>query len=243
MITRLPFEIKVIAKKKFLAIFEISGLSPGYGIIIGNSLRSILLSSLEGAAITKFKIKGVQHEFSTIPHILEDVLSIMLNLKQLRFKLHTREQQRIFLKIKGERKIKGEDFQVSTQVEIVNKSIHIATLTDEKAELEIEAWIEKGIGYFAADDKQRKKEEEGVIDIDAVFTPIRKVSFEVEDMRVEKKVDFNRLKIIVETDGTIMPEEALIKASEILNQHFLHLKESLLEKTKKIGVNNKNKKE
>ena len=238
MIIPLPSEVKVNNKKKFSAVFEILGLYPGYGVVLGNSLRRILLSSLEGAAITKFKIKGVQHEFSTIPYVLEDVLSIMLNLKQLCFKLHSEEKQKIFLKIKGEQKIKSKDFQIPTQVELVNKDVHIATLTDKKAELEIEAWVEKGIGYFSVDDYRRIKEEEGVIEVDAVFAPIRKVSFEVEDMRVEKKVDFDKLRITVETNGTITPEQAFIKASEILNQHFLYLKESINKGSKKnIKIN------
>ncbi len=238
MIIPLPSEVKVNNNKKFSAVFEILGLYPGYGVVLGNSLRRILLSSLEGAAITKFKIKGVQHEFSTIPYVLEDVLSIMLNLKQLCFKLHSEEKQKIFLKIKGEQKIKSKDFQIPTQVELVNKDVHIATLTDKKAELEIEAWVEKGIGYFSVDDYRRIKEEEGVIEVDAVFAPIRKVSFEVEDMRVEKKVDFDKLRITVETNGTITPEQAFIKASEILNQHFLYLKESINKGSKKnIKIN------
>lgn len=240
---KLLFKInKVDIKKNFSAIFEISGLYPGHGVVIGNSLRHILFSSLEGAAITKFKIKGAQHEFSTIPYVLEDVLSIMLNLKQLRFKLHTIGDQKISLKIKGEQKVKSGDFKIPSQLDLINKDVHIATLTDKRADFELEAWVEKGIGYFAVDDDRREKGEGGIIEVDAIFSPVRKINFDVQNMRIEKKVDYDKLKIMIETDGTIMPEEALIKASEILNQHFLYIKEKVFDDFKKINKENNIKK-
>ncbi|HDL74794.1 MAG TPA: DNA-directed RNA polymerase subunit alpha, partial [bacterium] len=134
----LPFPPKIIKKDKNLAKIQIEGLFPGYGTTIGNALRRVLLSSLSGAAITQVKIRGIQHEFSTIPGVLEDVITIILNLKQLRFKVYTKEPQIAVLKIKGSKEIKGSDFNLPSQVELVNKDAHVATLTDKKAELEIE---------------------------------------------------------------------------------------------------------
>ncbi len=217
----LPQSPKVINKKDNKAEFEIEGLYPGYGITIGNSLRRVLLSSLEGAAITQVKIRGAQHEFSTIPNVLEDVIAIVSNLKKLRFRLFSDESQKASLKIKGEKKVKGSDFKVPTQLELENKSEQIATLTSSKAELDLEVQVEKGIGYEPVERRKRpKKLEIGVIPIDAIFSPVRKVNYKVENMRVGERTDFDRLKIEIETDGTISPEEAFFQASEILIKHF-----------------------
>ena len=216
----LPLQPKIIEKKDNEAVFEIEALYPGYGVTIGNSLRRILLSSLSGAAITRVKIKGIQHEFSTIPRVFEDVISIILNLKQLRFKIYTDEPQKGRLKVKGEREVKGSDLELPGQVEIVNKDAHIATLTDKKAELEMEIQIEKGLGYVSSERRKKEKIEIGQIPIDAIFTPIQRVSFKVENMRVGERTDFDKLFLEVKTDGTITPEEAFFQASEILVRHF-----------------------
>lgn len=218
----LPLQPKIIKKEKNKAVFEIEALYPGYGVTIGNSLRRVLLSSLEGAAVTQMKIKGVPHEFSTLPGVLEDVVNIMLNLKQLRFKLFSDEPQKGFLKVKGEKEVKGSDFELSPQVELINKNAHIATLTTKSAELEMEIQIEKGLGYQPreARKKPREKSEIGIIYLDAIFTPVRRVAFKVENMRVGERTDFDRLFLEIETDGTISPEEAFFQASEILVKHF-----------------------
>jgi len=236
----LPNPPKIIKKKENFAQFVIEALYPGYGITIGNSLRRVLLSSLPGAAITQIKIKGVQHEFSTIPGVLEDVVEIMLNLKQLRFKLYTDEPQIATLNVKGEKEVKGGDFKVPSQVEIVNKDFHIATLTDKKATLEMEALIERGLGYEPVERRKKEKLEIGVIPLDAIFTPIRKVNYRVENMRVGERTDFDRLFFEIETDGTITPEEAIAEASNILIKHlslfpatFGKSKENSKEKTEK----------
>lgn len=221
----LPNPQKIIEKKENWARFEIESLYPGYGITIGNSLRRTLLSSLAGAAVTQAKIKGVQHEFSTISGILENTLTIVMNLKQMRFKFFSDEPQKAFLKIKGEKKVKGSDFEFPSQVELINKDCHIATLTDKKSELEIEIQIEKGLGYKPVEArKDRGKAEIGAIPVDAIFTPIRRVSFKVENMRVGERTDFDRLFLDIETDGTIDPEEAFSSAAGILLDHFLLLK-------------------
>lgn len=221
----LPLPPKVIEKKGNKTIFEIEALYPGYGVTIGNSLRRVLLSSLPGAAVTQAKIKGVSHEFSTIPGIIEDVISILLNLKQLRFKIFSDEPQTATLKIKGEKEVKGSDFKFPPQVELINKDAPIATLTDKKAQLEMEIQIEKGIGYLPAERRKKGKLEIGVIALDAIFTPVRNVAFRVENMRVGERTDFDRVILEIETDGTISPEEALFQASEILTQHFSMLGE------------------
>ena len=231
----LPKSPKVVQKKGNTTIFEIEGLYPGYGVTIGNSLRRVLLSSLEGAAITQVKIKGVSHEFSTLPGVLEDVITIILNLKKLRFRSFTNEPQTATLSVKGEREVKGKDFKLSPQLELSNPQLHIATLTKSSAELNIEAQIEKGVGYIPAEKIEIKKSEPEVIPIDAIFTPVKRVSFSVENMRVGKRTDFDRLRIEIETDGTLSCEDALKETAEILLNHF-----SIILKTfKKIPVREK----
>jgi len=222
----LPKKPTIIEKKGNKAVFEIEALYPGYGVTLGNSLRRVLLSSLSGAAITQVKIKGVQHEFSTIPGVLEDVITIMLNLKQLRFKLFSEEPQKSTLKVKGEKTVKGSDFKLPSQVEMINKTAPIATLTSKSAELEMEIRIEKGIGYSPRELRKKEKLEIGEIPLDAIFTPVRRVSYRIENMRVGERTDFDRLFLEVETDGTISPEEAFSQASEILLKHFSLMAES-----------------
>ncbi len=225
---------KIIKKEKNKTTFGIEALYPGYGATIGNGLRRVLYSSLEGAAITQVKIKGVQHEFSTLPNVLEDVLQICLNLKQLRFKMFVDIPQTGKLKVKGEREAKGKDLELPSQVEIVNKEAHIATLTHKKAELEMEIQIEKGLGYEPVErrKKPRKSLEIGQIPLDAIFTPIKRVKYAVENMRVGERTDFDRLILEIETDGTISPEQSFVRASQILIEHFSLLEKSFKEKEK-----------
>ncbi len=217
----LPKKPKIIGEKDNWARFEIEGLYPGYGVTVGNSMRRVLLSSLEGAAVTHTKIKGVSHEFSTIEGVMEDAIAIMMNLKQLRFKIHSEEPQKATLKVKGEKEVKGSDFNLPTQVELINKTCHIATITDKKTELEIEIQIETGIGYQPIEmRKEKEKLEIGVLPVDAIYTPMKRVSFKVENMRVGERTDFDRLIIDIETDGTIDAKSAFSKAVEILTAHF-----------------------
>jgi len=211
---------KVVSEKGNIAVFEIEALYPGYGVTIGNSLRRVLFSSLLGAAVSKMKIKGVAHEFSTIPGVYEDVLQIMLNLKKLRFKMFSDEPQKANLSLKGEREVKGKDFQIPSQMELVNKDEYIATLTDKKAELEMEIEVEKGIGYLPREKRKREKLGIGEILIDAIFTPVKRVGYQVENMRVGDRTDFDKIIMEVETDGTISPQQAMAQASQILVDHF-----------------------
>lgn len=237
----LPKPPKIIKKGDNKALFEIEALYPGYGVTVGNSLRRVLYSSLPGAAVTQVKIKGVQHEFSTIPYVLEDVLNICLNLKQLRFKMFTDTPQIGKLKVKGEREVKGKDFELPTQVELVNKEATIATLTDKKASLEMEIQIEKGIGYEPVEKRRKlqKSLEIGQILLDAIFTPIKRVKYSVENMRVGERTDFDRLLLEIETDGTILPEEAFLKASEILIDHFSLFRDTFQKKEKEGEIKEK----
>lgn len=232
----LPLKPKLIEKKGNSATFEVEALYPGYGVTIGNTLRRVLLSSLPGAAITSVKIKGVSHEFSTIPGVLEDVVIIMLNLKQLRFKIYSDEPQKAQLKVKGEREVRGADFELPSQVELINKDAKIATITDKKTELEMELLIEKGLGYQPVEKRKKGKSEIGVIPIDAIFTPVKRVSFNIENMRVGERTDFDRLRIEIETDGTITPEKAIGQAAEILVKHFSLIEESFKEVEEKPEI-------
>jgi DNA-directed RNA polymerase subunit alpha len=230
----LPNQPKINKKEGNKITFEIDSLYPGYGVTIGNSLRRVLLSSLQGAAVTQVKIKGVSHEFSTISGVMEDVIMIMLNLKQLRFKVFSDEPQTATLKVKGEKEVKGSDFELPAQVELINKDCHIATLTSKSAELEMEIQIEKGTGYSARETRKKAdshtKTEIGSILLDAIFTPVKRVSYKVENMRVGDRTDYDRVFLEVETDGTVNPEDAFRQASEVLVNHFVLLAETFKEK-------------
>ena len=231
----LPTIAKVIEKKGNKAVIQLEVLYPGYGVTLGNALRRVLLSSLPGAAVTQARIKGAQHEFSTLPGVLEDVITIMLNLKQLRFKVFTEEPQRAVLKIKGEKEIKASHFKFPSQIELINKDSHIATLTSKSAELEIEIQIEKGIGYVSQELRRKEKLAIGEIALDSIFTPVRRVSYRIENMRMGERTDFDRLLIEIETDGTMAPEDAFSKASEILEKHFSFFKEQFKATEKPIA--------
>ena len=211
----LPSKLSIITETENKGVYEIDGLYPGYGHTLGNSLRRIILSSLTGAAITSLKIEGVDHEFSVIDGVKEDVVTILLNLKQIRFRLLTDEPQTVMLKVKGPKKITAEDIEKSGQVEILNKDLYIAEITSKK-EISIEMTVEKGLGFIPKDLHQKNKNEVGVISLDAIFTPIRRVSYEVENMRVGDKTNHNRLRITIETDGTLSAKEALERSIVIM---------------------------
>lgn len=216
----LPTTPKIVKREDNEAVIEIGSLYPGYGTTLGNALRRVLLSSLPGAAITSVKIEGAEHEFTTFSGVKEDVIHILLNLKQIRFKLSSPEPATITLKAKGEGEVKAGDFDISSNVAIVNPDQYIATLTDKKATLNLEADVSPGLGYEPVERRQKDKLPIGRIALDATFTPIRKTNFRVENMRVGDRTDFNRLLLEIETDGTISPEAAYKKAVEILKSHI-----------------------
>lgn len=217
---QLPEEIKVISREENRAVFEISPLMPGYGATIANPLRRILLSSLEGAAVTSIKIRGIDHEFATIQGVLEDVIEIILNVKRLRFKSYSDNPVTLTLEVKGEREVTAKDIKLTADVELINKDQHIATISDKKTELSMELTIERGTGYVPIEQRQKDKLPIGVIAVDAVFSPVRLVNFKIDDMRVGQRIDYNKITMEIVTDGSVQPEEALKNAASILVDHF-----------------------
>ena len=213
-------KIKKISETEKEGVFEVEGLYPGHGLTVGNALRRVLLSSLPGAAVTQMKIKGIDHKFSTIAGVLEDVIEVALNLKKIRFYFHAVEPQILILKVKGEKKVLARDIKTNAQVEVVNPDALIATLTDKNAELDMEITVEKGMGYVPVEARKTEKLPVKTIGLDAIFTPVVKVNFNVENMRVGERTDFNRLKLFIETDGSIFPSSALHKTCNILKDHF-----------------------
>lgn len=209
--------------------FEILGCHPGYGTTLGNALRRVVLSSLAGAAARSVKIKGVSHEFSTIDGVMEDVVQIILNLKQVRFKLHGGEENevvKVTLKSKGEGVVTASMIKVSSNVEVVNPDQVIATVTDKKTELEMEIEIDRGLGYVPVESRERDDDREiGVIAIDAIYTPVKRVNYEVENMRVGKRTDYDKITLEIVTDGSISPVEAFEKSVAILVGQFTSLTE------------------
>ena len=216
----LPSKPRIVKEEGNMGLYEIDGLYPGYGQTLGNSLRRIILSSLPGAAITEVKIKGVSHEFSTIPGVKEDVITTLLNLKKVRIKMLTDEPQTLTLKVKGLKKITAADIEVPGQVEVQNVDQYIAEVTDKGTELDIELRVERGLGYVPKEMLQKNRVDIGMITLDSFFTPIRRVSYEVEDMRVGDRTNFNRLRIHIETDGTITAKDALEQSIDIMIQQL-----------------------
>jgi DNA-directed RNA polymerase subunit alpha len=212
----LPSKPRVVSENDTKGVYEIDGLYPGYGHTLGNSLRRIVLSSLPGAAITSVKIDGVAHEFSTIDGVKEDVVLILLHLKKVRFKMTSDEPQTATLSVKGVKKATAGDMSVSGQLEVLNPELYIAELTDKSASLSIEVRVEKGLGFMPRDMHEKGKVDIGTIAVDAIFTPIRRVSYEVENMRVGDKTNHNRLRMAIETDGTISPRVALERSIKIM---------------------------
>jgi DNA-directed RNA polymerase subunit alpha len=217
---QLPETVKVISKDGAKAVFEIGPLMPGFGATIANPLRRVLLSSLEGAAITSIKIKGVDHEFGAITGVQEDVIELILNIKKIRVRSFSAEPIVLKLNAKGETAVTARDIQVTSDIEITTPGQHICTLTDKKVSLEMELTVEKGRGYVAVEQRQKEKLPIGVIAIDAIYSPVRTVNFTVDDIRVGQRIDFNRIMLEITTDGTIQPEQALRDAAGILREHF-----------------------
>lgn len=212
----LPSKPRVVSEEETAGVYEIDGLYPGYGHTLGNSLRRIVLSSLPGASITGVKIEGVSHEFSAIEGVKEDVITILLNLKKLRFEMLTNEPQTITLKASGPKQVTGADLSIPGQVRLLNPNEHIAEITAKGIELSAEFRVERGLGYVPREALKKDRVEIGEITVDAVFSPIRRVNYEVENMRVGDRTDFNRLRISIETDGTLTPREALERSIEIM---------------------------
>jgi len=200
--------------------FIVQPLERGFGVTLGNTFRRVLLSSLQGAAITAIKISGVLHEFSTIPDVVEDVSEIILNLKEIRIKMPEKKVSKVTIKLKGPKEFTGQDIQDATnEFTVLNPEMHIATLGDT-ANFEIELRVAKGMGYVPADENKLPDQEIGVIPIDSIFTPIKNVKYSVESTRVGQKTDYEKLILEVETDGSITPEEALTYSGKVLRDHI-----------------------
>ncbi|MEK9171848.1 MAG: DNA-directed RNA polymerase subunit alpha [Patescibacteria group bacterium] len=212
----LPSKPKIISEKGESGVFEIEGLYPGYGHTLGNSLRRIILSSLPGVAITSVKITGVSHEFSVLEGVKEDIVTMLLNLKKIRMRFTTDEPQTLYLKVKGEKMVRASDLEVPGQVEILTPDEVIVTIVGKNTVLDMEIKAEKGLGFMPKEMIEKSRVDIGTIALDGIFTPIRRVSYEVENMRVGDRTDFNKLRISIETDGTVSPSLALSSAIEIM---------------------------
>jgi len=228
--------VKTVSETDTEGIFEIEGLYTGYGVTIGNALRRAMLSSLPGGAITQVKIKAVSHEFTTLPGVVEDMVELMLNLKRIRFRIHTKEPQVLTLKFKGEGKVTAQDIRSTAEAEVITPDLPIATLTDKNAELDMELTVEKALGYVPAEVRKSEKLPIGVIALDAIFSPVVKVNFTVENMRVGDRTDYNRLRLVIETDGSITPSQALRKSARILQDHFTKIGEIEAKEPKPVVV-------
>ena len=219
---QMPEKVSMEKVDSFYSTFTFKPLEKGYGVTIGNALRRVLLSSLEGYAITSIKIPGAQHEFSTIEGVVEDIVELVLNLKQVRFKKITdNANDKICISIKKQEVFKAGDIAKFTPaLEILNPDFVICHL-DPTANIELEIMVEKGRGYIPAEENKPANAAIGLIPIDAIFTPIRKVSYKVENIRVEQKTDYEKLIIDIQTDGSIHPEQALERAASLIIKHFL----------------------
>ena len=211
-------KIETEASSRSFGRFLIGPLESGYGITLGNALRRVLLSSLTGAAVTSIRVTGVHHEFSDIPNVREDMTALILNVKQLRLKMHQNESARLRVEIKGEGVVTAGDFEVPPHVEIVNPELYLLTADSADAELDMELVVQMGRGYSPAE--ERGKLPIGEIPVDAIFSPVRKANFVVERARIGQATDYDRLRLEITTDGTILPHDALSEAAKILVQHF-----------------------
>ncbi len=218
-----PDKVIMIDSSEFEGKFEFRPLEPGYGLTVGNALRRVLLSSLEGFAITSVKIENIEHEFSTIPGIVEDVTEIILNLKQVRFKrqIEDVEEEKVTIMVGGQDQLKAADFQkFISGFQVLNPDLVICNL-DKGVQLNIEVTIEKGRGYVPAEENKKANAAFGVIAIDSIFTPVKNVKYSIENYRVEQKTDYEKLVFEIITDGSIHPKDALTEAAKTLIHHFL----------------------
>lgn len=212
----LPSKPRVVKEEEFQGIYEIDGLYPGYGHTLGNSLRRIILSSLPGAAVTHVKIDGVKHEFDAIDGVREDVITILLNIKRIRLALHSEEPVSMRLRADKMGVVTAADIDTPSQIEILSPDQKVAEITAKGVSLDIEMTVAHGMGYVPREVHQKDKVDIGAIAMDAVFTPIRRANYEVENMRVGDRTDYNRLRLFIETDGAMTPREALEKSIEIM---------------------------
>jgi DNA-directed RNA polymerase subunit alpha len=211
--------------------FTIEPLERGFGVTLGNALRRVLLSSLPGAAVTAVKIEGVQHEFSTLPGLKEDVPEILLNLKQMRFKIHSDGPKMALFDARGKNEVKASDLKADADIEVLNPELHIATLNKD-GEFRAEVEVGAGRGYVSAENQPVQDRPIGVLPVDSMFSPVTKVNFEVENTRIGQRIDYDKLTLEIWTDGSIIPSDALAYGAKILKDHFalfVHFEEEIVE--------------
>ena len=212
----LPTKPQLVSEEDFKATFKIENLYPGYGHTFGNSLRRIILSSIPGVGVTTVKIDGVEHEFSTIEHVSEDVITILLNLKRVVFRLHEADEVECTIQVDGAKKYTASDIEAPTEAEVVSKDAPIMTVNDAKAKFTMTFTIKRGIGYVAKENILEGKVPVGVMVMDTSFTPIRRATYDVENMRVGDRTDYNRVLITIETDGTLTPSQVMDQSVDIM---------------------------
>jgi len=228
---KINFKIKIEEEKADYGRFVIEPLEQGYGQTLGNALRRCLLSSLPGAAITQVRIKGTEHRFSTLAGLREDIVEFILNLKQIRFAYRGEKKVKATLEAKGKGVVKAKDIEVPAEVKIINRELELASLADKKSKLEVEMWINSGYGYSPSEERPAKTL--GIISVDAIFSPVTKVTYRVETTRVGRRTDFDKLILEIWTDGTIRAKEALELASQTLARFFKQIYKPVFEEVKK----------
>lgn len=223
----LPSKVTLTEAGENEASIVIEPCYPGYGTTLGNALRRVLLSSLSGAAITSVKITGATHEFTTLPHVKEDIVDLILNLKGVRLKMFEGETATIMVKGKGEKVLTAGDMKCPSNVEVRNPEHVICHLTDKNADLEMELTIGIGRGYIPVEQRDKERFDLGVIAIDAIYTPVRNVNFHVENVRVGQMTNYDKVTLTVRTDGTVTPASAFREAAQVLTEHFQHLMDAV----------------
>lgn len=226
----LPESITIEEEKENEATFAIYPYHPGYGPTLGNALRRVLISSLPGASITHVKIEGVEHEFTALDGIKEDIVVLTLNLKRVRLTSQSDEPVEILLKVDGEKKVTAGDFQLPPEITIVNPKEHIVSVTSKQVKFEMRCIVEQGRGYAPAENQAGKEQDIGTIAIDAIFSPVQRVSFRVENVRVGQVTNYHKLLITIVTDGTVSPKDALKQAASILADHYKVIADDFEEK-------------
>ena len=222
-VTKENLKINTIKEEGNMGVYSYEPLPTGFGYTLANALRRVLLSSTKGAAVTQVKIEGVSHQFTTVPGVKEDVVEITLNLKKLRFKTFSDAPVIVTISKKGAGKVTGKDIELTSDVEIMNKDQHIATLSDSKSKFEMELIIEPGVGYSPMEERQTSKL--GVIILDALFSPIVKANYEIEPTRFGGRTDLDKIIFTIETDGSINPKQAIKDASKILREYYSYFEE------------------
>jgi DNA-directed RNA polymerase subunit alpha len=220
LVNKEDLKIKIVSEEGDKGVFAFDPLPKGFGATLGNSLRRVLLTSTEGAAVTQVKIEGANHQFTTLEGITEDVVDLTLNFKKLRFKLHSENPVIVTIEKKGKGAVTAADIQTSSDVEVMNKKQHIATISNAKTTFKAELVVEPGVGYSPMEERERKNAKIGVIVLDALFSPVERATYEIEPTRFGERTDMDKLVVSVETDGSIAPIDTIKKAAKLLAEYY-----------------------